>query len=621
MQKSTTTTISDRLRGILTSFVGQDRNSSPLLVCAARDRDSFIERVRSFRSSSWFAKPHWLSPVICARYGWINIDIDLLRCVGCQSMLVVRAPSSFDPAIYNACQKRLEDQLKQSAHHPCCTWPSCPTPEVVILAHGSSSSQAAVMEDFINKALLLYSVGTYLPVVDRSALNITESDIAALCDLVKSSPKFPHDNEIPGAVESAVLLSLVGWNLSDGDTDKALAGCTSVQCSLCMRQPGLWNYINISSDRDQECSVDSGSDSEPELDRQMNEVEDLQTSNNCSPCGVIDGQLPSDEVYFMQSTTDDVNVSAAVEDSLQSPTSEKCLDFQKSLALSQRTDDAQDALPYNDNEPSSVAVSFGRDDNCECITDDLTDTDKHEDNSAVDAAADRSLSSFLPSESKHSDVEQFPEAAKIVSDNENVAGDRPQDTGTLEKEPGPIDTDLTVEIEASQSKDDSDELGILPDIEDTSYVHETEPDSVGDDVEEALNITTDIVTAHDLHSQSCQQQENVSDRSPGVVSWSENVEEDIHDRNNAEDVSSASIEPVCCTVTDNPSATSCVSAEPASIMERDSVNAIVEFQEEAVHETESTVQLEEQLEGKSAVSESLLKKSLDGDDVQQTILG
>ena len=325
MQKSTT--ISDRLRGILTSFIGQDTNSPPSPVCEARDWDSFVERVHSFRSSSWFAKPHWLSPIICARYGWINVDVDVLRCVGCQSVLVVRAPSSFDPAIYSACQKRLEDQLKQAAHHPCCTWPSCPTPEVIILARGNTSNQADVVEDFINKVLLFYSVGVYLPAIDQSPLDVTESDVAALCSLVRSSSKFVHDTdaEIPGALQSAVLLALVGWNLSDGD--KALVGCTSVQCSLCMRQPGLWNYISIASSGDQVCIVDNGSGGESQLDHPVNAVEevaDLHTADDQSPCDITDGQLDTiHEIDGMQSTADDINVPTDVEDSLPSVISEK----------------------------------------------------------------------------------------------------------------------------------------------------------------------------------------------------------------------------------------------------------------------------------------------------------
>lgn len=597
MQKSTTAAISDRLRGILTSFIGLDRNSPPSSVCDARDQDSFVERLRSFRSSSWFAKPRWLSPVICARYGWINVDIDLLRCVGCQSLLVVRAPSSFDPSIYSACQKRLEDQLKQDAHHPCCTWPSCPTSEVIILAHGYSSNQTAVVEDFLNRALLLYSVGTRLPAIDQSPLNITESDITALCELVTSCPKFLHGNEVPAAVESAVLLALVGWNLSNGD--RTLAGCTSLQCSLCMRQPGLWNYISIVSG-DQACSINSG---EPRLDDEMNEVEDLQTAGSYLRCDVIDGQFPSCETGGRKLTADDVSVPAAVEDSLPSPTSEKCLDLQKSSASSlsvNANNDAQDMLPGSDTEPCSLAVIT---DNCEHITDDVpgeTDTNKLEDKSTAVAAADGSSCDFSPSESKHSDIdEDFPETTESIGWNENAVCNHLQDAGTVGQEPGSVDIGLPAQTGIEQNKNDSDELDGCPETEKTSYFHGSECEAAASDVDETVNNSTDILKACDRDTHSCEQWENVTGRSPGEVTCSDNVEEIIRDKNNREYVSCVSVEPACGTVNDN-------------------LNAKVEFSGEAVHESESRLQLE-QPDCESFSPESLQKKLYDA-DMQETML-
>lgn len=38
---------------------------------------------RTYKSSTWFAKPSIISPLCCARYGWINISSDTLKCVSC----------------------------------------------------------------------------------------------------------------------------------------------------------------------------------------------------------------------------------------------------------------------------------------------------------------------------------------------------------------------------------------------------------------------------------------------------------------------------------------------------------------------------------------------------------
>ena len=435
MQKNSTT-ISERLQGILSdlsSFVGQDSSSAALPVCESRDRDSFVKRVHSFQTSSWFAKPRWLSPVTCARYGWINVDVDLLRCVGCQSVLVIRTPSSFDPAVYDACQKRLEDQLKRAAHHACCTWPSCPTPEVIILTHNGGSSQAVVVEDFVYKAQLLYSVGKDLPAVEQSCLNVTESDITGLCSLVRNSPQFQHDEEIPGALQSAVLLALTGWNLSNGG--KVFPGCTSVQCLLCMRQPGLWNYISITDSNDRVPNVESHNNAEPVLDHQMNtekESEDVPSAGSHSPD----------------------------------------MDFQESVVTSRDAEaihDTQDRLPSfsckDDDEPCSLAMNSDIDDG-EGITDDMSDIDEHGDHSDEPDVADSDESG------DHSDV---PDMAD--SDEDSSSSNTPDVAGSDEHGDHSDEPDMAGSDESGDHSDepdvaDNDDNGDRSDTPDVAGIDE-----------------------------------------------------------------------------------------------------------------------------------------------------
>jgi hypothetical protein len=45
-----------------------------------------LERIKTFRESSWF-KPKELSPVVCARWGWINQEVDTLVCENCGSII------------------------------------------------------------------------------------------------------------------------------------------------------------------------------------------------------------------------------------------------------------------------------------------------------------------------------------------------------------------------------------------------------------------------------------------------------------------------------------------------------------------------------------------------------
>jgi hypothetical protein len=40
--------------------------------------------------STWFVKPDLLSPVECAKYGWINIGEDWLKCEYCGECMLVK---------------------------------------------------------------------------------------------------------------------------------------------------------------------------------------------------------------------------------------------------------------------------------------------------------------------------------------------------------------------------------------------------------------------------------------------------------------------------------------------------------------------------------------------------
>lgn len=594
MQKNSAA-ILDRLRGILSdlsSAVGHDSSSATLPVCESHDRDSFIKRVRSFKSSSWFAKPRWLSPVLCARYGWVNDDVDLLHCVGCQSVLVVRSPSSFDPAIYDACKKRLEDQLKQAAHHPCCTWPSCPTPAVIILAHSTSSSQAVVAEDFINKAQLLYSVGKDLPTIECSSLNVTESDITALCSLVRNSPKFLQDAEIPDALQSAVLLALTGWDLSEDG--KAYPGCISVQCFLCMRQPGLWNYVSITGANDIVPDVESENSGEPVLDDHANteeEPKDLQNVGSHSPSEMSNGKLSSREADVMQPTTDDTDVSAVVEE---------CMDLQESVISAQDVgtlNDMQDRLPSTENDEfCSAAVNSDKDDNSEGVTDDkpyVADIAECGDYSDVADVAHESVSDYLPSDSKNSTgmssgvdvVERCTELTENLDGNEKMACDGQENLPTETVQQEPDDIDVAQETAIEQSMNNDDELA----ADDTSSHKQTEFDAAGSATEEIVSNAANVSTAHEEHTGSHEPCETVVDCSPSKF-----ISSDVCDDGNPEDLSCASLEPP-----DN----------SVDVGEGETVKT--EFVEEAMHADESVIQCDEPSEVVESFPQEFLQKSAD----------
>ncbi|KAG2589901.1 hypothetical protein PVAP13_5NG300300 [Panicum virgatum] len=68
---------------------------SPPPPCRPWDRADLMRRLGSFKAMTWFAKPKVISPVNCARRGWINIEPDVITCEACGARLLFSTPSSW----------------------------------------------------------------------------------------------------------------------------------------------------------------------------------------------------------------------------------------------------------------------------------------------------------------------------------------------------------------------------------------------------------------------------------------------------------------------------------------------------------------------------------------------
>lgn len=53
------------------------------LQCRPTDRGDYLRRLRSFRVPWWFKMPSDVSPIECARRGWVNIGFDVIQCECC----------------------------------------------------------------------------------------------------------------------------------------------------------------------------------------------------------------------------------------------------------------------------------------------------------------------------------------------------------------------------------------------------------------------------------------------------------------------------------------------------------------------------------------------------------
>jgi len=133
----------DLLRSVLSEQEEEERKcnagdqSSPPVVRPHHYED-FLTRMRSFKSSTWFAKPDCISATQCARFGWVNDASDRLCCTFCQSSLIHARDDTTGQA--------LQQQLR-SAHQATCPWnqPGACSP-AMFLSPPQSECMGSVLE-------------------------------------------------------------------------------------------------------------------------------------------------------------------------------------------------------------------------------------------------------------------------------------------------------------------------------------------------------------------------------------------------------------------------------------------------------------------------------------------
>jgi len=211
------------------------------------DNKAYKERLETFQSLSWFAKPLKLSPLECARFGWANVDVDILQCVSCKAYVSGHLPPASDIKIYAECIERLKERLTGS-HHLCCSWSTDPCPEYFM--HVGCTDEEDVMQSFLMRIQALCSLDTILPIIHediKADMDISNESIESLvsqlaaCASANDLEQMPSS---PSVIQAAVILAIAGW------TRKKESTCAVARCEYCQREAGLWNYHSCSNDKD-----------------------------------------------------------------------------------------------------------------------------------------------------------------------------------------------------------------------------------------------------------------------------------------------------------------------------------------------------------------------------------
>eukprot|EP01043_Picozoa_sp_COSAG02_P003751 COSAG02_NODE_94_length_37427_cov_79.161728_6_plen_663_part_00 len=230
--------------------------------CRPWSRDDFFVRVKTFKPSYWFAPPSQLSPMVCARFGWICVSTDALACRSCECRITYRAPVSDSDQEWTSTIDAFTQRLSD-AHKFECPWRKEPCPSGFLEFPPSDGDK--LFASFLSRLqdLLQYQRETsWLPRVQSIAQLAPGGEIEELA-ADRPAPRnlaalagFPET--LADTAHAACMLALFGWTIRISNAQHGLSSCGSssplgpiapnddcngvLQCDLCGRTCGVWNF-------------------------------------------------------------------------------------------------------------------------------------------------------------------------------------------------------------------------------------------------------------------------------------------------------------------------------------------------------------------------------------------
>ncbi|KAM7057214.1 LOW QUALITY PROTEIN: zinc finger C3HC-type protein 1 [Acridotheres tristis] len=215
-------------------------------------REAYFSRVETFTPLKWAGKPSSLSPLVCARFGWVSVECDMLRCSSCQAYLCMSLQLAFDLSNYKERCEELRKALS-TAHEKFCFWPDSPCPDR--FARLLVDEPRVLLQDFLDRFQSLCQLELQLPSLrpeDLKNMSLTEERITQLLQLIEEEleHKGTEGEKAPGRFSTemlqvhvpACILALCGWTCSAASGSMNLSVIT---CSRCMRKVGLWAFQQL----------------------------------------------------------------------------------------------------------------------------------------------------------------------------------------------------------------------------------------------------------------------------------------------------------------------------------------------------------------------------------------
>lgn len=177
--------------------------------------DDLRDRLFSYTTAKWKAKPREISVRTLALHGWICLGDDILQCVLCKKYMNVSLPSleKVDIAVFKSALRKIKTQI--------------------IEAHESTCAMRNAGTELIEP----FGPGFYLARIKKrfeslKNMNLSNVNVGKLDESTLSKVSFL---QLDGT--NAVILACCGWHKSGNVEDV-------IQCDYCERSVGLWMFRN-----------------------------------------------------------------------------------------------------------------------------------------------------------------------------------------------------------------------------------------------------------------------------------------------------------------------------------------------------------------------------------------
>lgn len=235
------------------------------------DQGDLFRRLRTFKPSTWFAKPDAISARECARRGWTNVGADTLSCECCGAMVSCPIPPQLLPDEAAKTAERYAAQLADG-HERACPWRGAVC-SLSLLAF-PQLPRSAVGLDFAERGAALGRVLALPPLAPAALTSLTGGALGpAVARLIEAGPDSvtatqnaaqptPQRTAASPALTAGAAtcdseafqkrlrtLTLCGWTLEalagEGGEPSSRVGPESamLSCTLCGARAGLWTYF------------------------------------------------------------------------------------------------------------------------------------------------------------------------------------------------------------------------------------------------------------------------------------------------------------------------------------------------------------------------------------------